>query len=183
MLKQLHEAMSENITLNLTIQKKGDELIVMVVPKAEVNDKATDNIPPIVASGNPDEVEQGIINAIVTPLKGITETVKGITEFEEKEKQIAEENKVKKAEKDIKKKEKEKQKKAESDKTPEELEIIKLLKEGNQAIEEKKDISAKSIKAKLSILIGEADNKEYKTFCSKLESLIVELSSKSLFPE
>jgi PRTRC genetic system protein E len=183
MLSKLHEAMSDQMTLNLTIKKKGEEIIVMVVPKAEVNDSATDNIPPVVSSGNPAEVEEQLIAAIVSPLTAISKTVSGIKEFEDKQKKIDEENKIKKAEKDKAKKEKEKQKKEEAKMTDDEKAFSKLIVDANKAIEEKKDISAKSFKVKLDALtdIGPKFRKQLEDFNKKLEKLVEERSNPELF--
>lgn len=80
MLKELHAAMSEGVTINMTVVKKGEELVIMVLPKTKTDD-AYENLPPFTASGNPEEVEKQLIEGIMSPIKNFSTTVAGIDEF------------------------------------------------------------------------------------------------------
>jgi vacuolar-type H+-ATPase subunit I/STV1 len=171
MLKQLHEVMTDEMTVNITVKKKGDQVLIMVGAKANVNDKAFDNIPPFTASGLPLQVETELIETVKQPFQQLGNTISGVAEFEAKQKQIDAENAAVKAEKEQKKKENEK-----ADK-----EIKKLLEQGNQAIEEKKDITASQIESKITQLLQGRKNNDFNEFVEKLKQLKVELGTGTLF--
>jgi PRTRC genetic system protein E len=180
MLKELHGAMSEGVTINMTIVKKGEELVIMVLPKTKADD-AYENLPPFTASGIPEEAEKMLIEGIMNPIKDFSTTVSGIEEFNEGKKEAdketapakeAKKKEDKAAKKDDKKaadKSKGKSKTEASAKTAEEkpaaepvieknpaiVKIEEMLAEGKTAVAMKRGITAKSVRAKILNLVAE----------------------------
>jgi PRTRC genetic system protein E len=202
MLKQLVDAMSENITLNLTIMKKGDEVTVMMITKTNIEDPAYENLPPITSSGNPEEVESDLIKAVIEPIKAVATSVAGVKEFIAAKEKADAENKPAKDKTTSEKKVKDK---SAGDKKPatekKELakaepasfaEIRKLLTDGEKAVSEKRDISAKAVRARIQNLWDTELAKEefefpeelsdrFENYKLSLENLIAERSGGSLF--
>lgn len=59
--------------LSITITKKGDNLITSILPKkADLSDTGKDYLSPLVVSGTPEELENGFIDAVITPIQQAT---------------------------------------------------------------------------------------------------------------
>lgn len=57
--KEVNNVLKDGMSLNMTIAKRGAELIVSVLPKSDnVKDKAVQNIPPMIVKGVYDELDQ-----------------------------------------------------------------------------------------------------------------------------
>lgn len=106
MLKQLHEVMSDDVTINITVKKNGDKLTVMVLPKTDVDD-AYKKLPPFTATGSPEEVEKDLMDTISAPVADLGTTVAGLKQFNKDKAAADEKNAAAKAQKDKEKKEKE----------------------------------------------------------------------------
>lgn len=179
--------MSEGITINMTIVKKGDEVIIAVLPKTKA-DGAYENLPPFTASGTPEEAEKQLIEAIMKPIQDFSTSVTGVEEFNKAKKEAdtktaaAKEAKKKDEKKETPKKEEKKSgnksktkagdKKSTADASTEEkpaedkvqepakdpnvTKIEELLAEGKVAVNMKRGITAKSIRAKIANVLTEA---------------------------
>lgn len=91
MIKKLTEQITSNSTITIAIKKTSDTEATVMVNVKDVNRM----YPPIVISGNIDEIERNLFNIINEPLKKSSELVVQKEEFE---------NSVKEAEKDLKEK-------------------------------------------------------------------------------
>ena len=129
LFQTLHNIMSENVDINITIQKSGDKLITSILPKAkDVKDEAAKKIIPLVVSGTPVELDEEFAEAIVSPVQKASGILTGMAEFEASTKD-AEKNS--KAAKDAQDKAK---KKAEADKKK----LDQLLKKADELEKDKK---------------------------------------------
>lgn len=84
---RLSELIGEEYSVQITIQKKGGNLSVSVVPKAlEAKDKAGKTIVPIVVTGTPDQIDAGLISAIAQPVASLNQLVVSGQAFVKEEK-------------------------------------------------------------------------------------------------
>jgi len=99
--------MLNDTELQLNIKKKGDQLTVMIMPKAEIKDGAIANIKPILITGSPAELDEEFLSIIHQPITTATGIMSNIATFEAGASKLAKENEVekKKAEQDKKEKE------------------------------------------------------------------------------
>ena len=73
MFKELASMLGENDTLNIIITRKGEKLIMSILPKVyKVKDDIQKKISPFTISGTPEELEEGFINAISSPIQKVT---------------------------------------------------------------------------------------------------------------
>lgn len=83
MFNNLASMLRDGDTLNITMTKKGDRLIVSLVPKlANTKEELQKNIVPLVLSGTPDELEEGFINAVTSPIQKATGIISNAIEFQ-----------------------------------------------------------------------------------------------------
>lgn len=83
MFKKIASMLGDNDTLNITIARKGDKMIVSILPKVhKVKDDIQKKITPLVLSGTPDELEEGFIDAISSPIQKVTGLLANAREFE-----------------------------------------------------------------------------------------------------
>ena len=100
MLKEIINAINEDVTLKLVIDIQGDEVTMMVnlVPKA---DDSALKLPPVIISGNAEECTSDFLSFISSEsVVEITKTASSVKAFEEATKKATEENKIAKELKD-----------------------------------------------------------------------------------
>ena len=103
--KSLDE-MLNGAELQLNIKKKGDQLTVMIMPKAEIKDKAIDNIKPLVITGTPVELDLDFLSAIKDKIEKATGIMTNIATFEAGVAKLSKDNEVDKKKAELEKKEK-----------------------------------------------------------------------------
>ena len=83
MFNNFASMLGDGDTLNITITKKGDRIIVSLVPKlAQTKEDVQKNIVPLVLSGTPSELEEGFIDAITSPIQKATGIISNAIEFQ-----------------------------------------------------------------------------------------------------
>ena len=103
--KSINE-MLNGAELQLNIKKKGDQLTVMIMPKAEIKDKAIDNIKPLVITGTPEELDSDFLSAIKDRVEKATGIMSNIATFEAGVAKLSKDNEVDKKKAELEKKEK-----------------------------------------------------------------------------
>lgn len=93
---RLAELVGEDYIVHIAVQKKGNSLSVSVLPKS-AHDKSTTKgtIVPIVISGSPDQIDQGIISAIAQPIQSLNQLVVSGDAFVKQEKKSSKPTTVK----------------------------------------------------------------------------------------
>lgn len=110
MFKELASMLGENDTLNITIQRKGEKLITSIIPKVyKIKDDIQKQITPLVVSGTPEELEEGFIEAISSPIQKSIGIITNVREFEKSTEKATSGNKGKNTT-DLKKKQEEENK-------------------------------------------------------------------------
>ena len=93
-------------SLSITITKKGDNLITSILPKkADLSDTGKDHLSPLVISGTPEELEDGFIDAVITPIQQAAGILTNMREFEKGIEAAEANSKAAKKEKERKEKE------------------------------------------------------------------------------
>lgn len=93
-------------SLSITITKKGDNLITSILPKkADLSDTGKDHLSPLVVSGTPEELEDGFIDAVITPIQQAAGILTNMREFEKGIEAAEANSKAAKKEKERKEKE------------------------------------------------------------------------------
>lgn len=140
MFNNFASMLGEGDTLNITITKKGDKIIVSLVPKlAKTKEEVQKKIAPLVLSGTPDELNDGFINAITSPIQKATGIISNAKEFEKAaEKAVSNSKPISKPSSDSKKKEEDdrKVKYNEAIKSADEYEKAGKLREAISALED-----------------------------------------------
>lgn len=140
MFQNFASMLGDGDTLNITITKKSDKIIVSLVPKlANTKEDVQKKITPLVLSGTPDELNDGFINAITSPIQKATGIISNAKEFEKAaEKAVSNSKSAGKPSSDPKKKEEEdrKAKYNEAIKSADEYEKAGKLREAVSALEE-----------------------------------------------
>lgn len=86
LFKKLNEVLGEGMTLSITVAKKDDHMTVNVLPgNSLVKDNAKNNIIPLTVSGTPDELDEGFIGAILTPVASTSKLLSNIADYEQAE--------------------------------------------------------------------------------------------------
>lgn len=97
---QISGLIPEGIDLNITVRRSGNRLIVSVIPKSNsLKDEAQNRLAPLVVTGTTDELNEGFIEAISTPIKQATGLLINMTEYENAAKEAEANSKAAKAEK------------------------------------------------------------------------------------
>lgn len=138
MFKELASMLGENDTLNIIITRKGEKLIMSILPKVyKVKDDIQKKISPFTISGTPEELEEGFINAISSPIQKVTGLLTNTREFEKSAEKATVSGNSKSAP-DSKKKEEEERKTKynEATKRADELEKAGKLREAVIALED-----------------------------------------------
>lgn len=93
---RLAELVGEDYIVQIAVQKKGNSLSVSILPKS-AHDKSTTKgtIVPIVISGSPDQIDQGIISAIAQPIQSLNQLVVSGDAFVKQEKKSSKPTTVK----------------------------------------------------------------------------------------
>lgn len=95
MFKNFYDMMVEGQMLTINLMKKGDKLIVCVLPRSEkVKDAAQNHFTPLNLEGTPTELDAGFIAAISNPVKRVSGMLKNMADFEEKAEKAAAESKA-----------------------------------------------------------------------------------------
>lgn len=104
--KKINELLGEGCTLVMNVAKKGDKLVIGVLPgNPLVKDVAAKNVAPLNITGTPEELDEGFIGAISEPIARVSGLLVDMASFEKAE----EETKAKSAM--LKKQQEEKKKK------------------------------------------------------------------------
>ncbi|TYK31879.1 PRTRC system protein E, partial [Bacteroides pyogenes] len=83
MFTKFASMLGDGDSLSITITKKGDNLITSILPKkADLSDTGKDYLSPLVVSGTPEELENGFIDAVITPIQQATGILTNMREFE-----------------------------------------------------------------------------------------------------
>lgn len=81
--KKISEMLGEGSTLTITIAKKGEELVVGILPgNSLVKDSAKNRIVPLNLTGTPDELDNGFIEAITAPISKTSGLLTNMASFE-----------------------------------------------------------------------------------------------------
>lgn len=84
--KKINDLLGEGCTLSINVAKKGDTLIVGVLPgNPLVKDAAAKNLSPLNVSGTPDELDEGFLAAIEAPISRTTGLLVDMASFEKGE--------------------------------------------------------------------------------------------------
>lgn len=95
MFQNFYDMMVEEQMLTINLMKKGDKLIVCVLPRSEkVKDEARNHFTPLNLEGTPAELDAGFIAAISNPVKRVSGMLKNMADFEEKTEKAAAESKA-----------------------------------------------------------------------------------------
>lgn len=115
--KQFSELLSEGEYATVVITKKGDKLTVSILPSNDrIGDEAVKSIPPIVATGTPEELDAELLSTISAPLLDALAMRTSVKDYEAAKKAAAEKTQKAKEEKEAKKKAEEAAKKKEEEK-------------------------------------------------------------------
>ena len=93
----------EGLNLSIVIAKHGDKLAVSVLPQPTCEDKAKENISPLLLTGTANELDLEFVTVIQSPLEKVSGITSNILQFEGSVKKMEAESKIK----DAAKKEKE----------------------------------------------------------------------------
>ena len=84
--KKINDLLGEGCTLSINVAKKGDTLIVGVLPgNPIVKDAAAKNLIPLNISGTPDELDEGFLAAIEAPISRTSGLLVDMASFEKGE--------------------------------------------------------------------------------------------------
>jgi len=84
---RLTEIIGEEYSVQITVQKKGRNLSVSVLPKTiDPKDKAGKTLQPILVTGTPDQIDSGLISAIAQPVAALNQLVVSGKAFVKEEK-------------------------------------------------------------------------------------------------
>jgi len=109
---KLLEQYLENADLNLVLKKTKTGIAVSVLPKPNVEDKAKDNLIPLIIKGTAEELDAQFIQLIQPQLQQATGIITNIAEFEAQANELKNKSEAEKKAKDAKKKANENSKKA-----------------------------------------------------------------------
>ena len=86
LFKKINDLLGEGCTLSINIAKKGDIMVVGVMPgNPLVKDTAVKNLSPLNISGTPAELDEGFIEAIAAPISRATGLLVDMASFEKGE--------------------------------------------------------------------------------------------------
>lgn len=106
MFTKFASMLGDGDSLSITITKKGDNLITSILPKkADLSDTGKDHLSPLVISGTPEELEDGFIDAVITPIQQAAGILTNMREFEKGIEAAEANSKAAKKEKERKEKE------------------------------------------------------------------------------
>ena len=96
LFKRISELLDDNCTLSINVAKKGERLIVSVLPgNSLVKDTAaTSQIVPLNISGTGAELDEGFVDAIFEPVKRVTGLLVDMQSFEEGEEAAKQKSKM-----------------------------------------------------------------------------------------
>ncbi len=107
--KKISEMLGEGSTLTITVAKKGDNLIVGILPgNSLVKDNAKGRIVPLNLTGTPEELDNGFLEAIEAPVAKASGLLTNMASFEKAQEEAKAKSKMeaeKKAAEEKKKKE------------------------------------------------------------------------------
>ena len=97
MFTEISNLLKEGEMLSLNIRKSGNEMIVIVLPRVEdVKDPAADRLIPLNLKGSPQELDEGFIEAIKSPVTKSTGLLTNMVEYEKSAEKAREESKAEK---------------------------------------------------------------------------------------
>lgn len=95
MFQNFYEMMVDGQILAVNLMKKGDKLVVCVLPRSErTKDDAQNHFTPLNLEGTPAELDAGFIAAISNPVRRVSGMLKNMADFEEKAEKAAAESKA-----------------------------------------------------------------------------------------
>ena len=83
---RLTEIIGEEYSVQITVQKKGRNLSISVLPNAIGKEKSGKTLVPVVISGTPDQIDAGLISAIAQPIASLNQLVVSGQAFVKEEK-------------------------------------------------------------------------------------------------
>ena len=101
----------ENADLNLVLKKTKNGIVVSILPKPNIKDKAKENLIPLIIKGTSNELDQQFIKLITTKLAPTTGIISNIAEFEAQSEEMKAKSEAQKKAKEEKTKADEKSKK------------------------------------------------------------------------
>lgn len=93
--KEIYGMLTDGTELGMNIRRTGGGLAVSVMPKSRDGGEAARLMVPLVASGTPEELDDGLLAAIAKPLAKATGLIMNIAEFERQAAKAAEKAKSK----------------------------------------------------------------------------------------
>jgi len=97
MFTEISNLLKEGEMLSLNIRKSGNEMIVIVLPRVEnVKDPAADRLIPLNLKGSPQELDEGFIEAIKSPVTKSTGLLTNMVEYEKSAEKAREESRAEK---------------------------------------------------------------------------------------
>ncbi|NDV81359.1 PRTRC system protein E [Bacteroides sp. 51] len=170
MFTKFASMLCEGDTLSITITKRGNSLVTSIMPtKAGLKDSAKERITPLVVSGTPEELDEGFIEAVSSPIQKATGILTNIHNFEKAAEDAEKNSKAVKAGADKAKKEAEEKKKK----------YDKLIKKADEFEKEKKPLNAIAcLKQAKEFAVGNKSVVE-----GRIQKLEKQLSANSLFGE
>lgn len=106
--KKISELLGEGCTLVMNVAKKGDKLVVGVLPgNPLVKDAGAKNIAPLNIVGTADELDEGFISAIEEPISRVTGLLVDMESFEKAEEEAKAKSEVLRKQQEEKKKKEE----------------------------------------------------------------------------
>lgn len=93
--KKIDEMLGEGSTLTITIAKKGEELVVGILPgNSLVKDSAKNRIVPLNLTGTPEELDNGFIEAIAAPITKSSGLLTNMASFEKAQEEAEKKSKM-----------------------------------------------------------------------------------------
>lgn len=95
MFQNFYDMMVDGQILAVSLMKKGDKLVVCVLPRSErTKDDAQNHFTPLNLEGTPAELDAGFIAATSNPVRRVSGMLKNMADFEEKAEKAAVESKA-----------------------------------------------------------------------------------------
>lgn len=101
----------ENADLNLVLKKTANGIVISILPKPNIKDKAKENLIPLIIRGTSEELDQQFLSLITAKLAPATGIISNIAEFEAQAEEMKAKSEAQKKAKEIKTKADEKSKK------------------------------------------------------------------------
>ena len=79
----IHQMMTESVDLTIVIRKTNGQLTVSTLPKSNgLKDEAQNHIVPLTATGTPQELDTGFLQAVTRPIQKTCGLISNMAQFE-----------------------------------------------------------------------------------------------------